>query len=292
MQEPGEITPGALGAEVELKCGEVTAVVQLIETTDATADQFWALPAEVERVRAQDELGAEALSKKHRLHPAVGYARIKPRDRPRDRPTWDGSAAQVYDEAKRAEASDAVESGSSSSDEDSEGDDEALVSNARRAGHASEHATKKRRRCVRAVESAVDTKEEVHTVLAVFGEGADGPEVWLGLKVQCRTRNKTRIQFLEVDEGDEGDEGDKDDEGGEGGEGDAVVKYELTSAHEVYTPEMIEHTFENVAFVVTTTFKLGKRGGRLKHGSTVNTRTKVPFVSSVMEERSQKIKAA
>ena len=174
---------------------------KLIETTDATADQFWALPGEVERVRAQDALGAEAFSKKHRLHPAVGYARIKPRDRP----TWDGSAAQVYDEAKQAEASDAVESGSSSSDEDSEGDDEALVSNARRAGQASEHATKKRRRCVRAVESAVDTKEEVHTVLAVFGEGTDGPEVWLGLKVQCRTRNKTRIQFLEVVEGDEGD---------------------------------------------------------------------------------------
>jgi hypothetical protein len=63
MQEPGDITFGEFDAKVELKCGEVTAVVQLIEEIDVTVvQQFWALPAEVERVLSEGREMAEALS--------------------------------------------------------------------------------------------------------------------------------------------------------------------------------------------------------------------------------------
>ena len=49
LQQPGDITPGEFGSKVELKCGEVTAVAQVIEDTEATTEQFWALPDEVLR---------------------------------------------------------------------------------------------------------------------------------------------------------------------------------------------------------------------------------------------------
>jgi hypothetical protein len=41
LQEAGDITPGALGSEVELKCGDAKATVQLIEGTEALSEKFW-----------------------------------------------------------------------------------------------------------------------------------------------------------------------------------------------------------------------------------------------------------
>ena len=82
LQGVGEMTPGALGSDVELKCGLVTAKVQLIEDTEATTEKFWALPAEVLEKIAEGVKTAEALSNKHRMHPAVVYANVKPRNRP------------------------------------------------------------------------------------------------------------------------------------------------------------------------------------------------------------------
>ena len=119
LQEIGVVTPGALGSEVELKCGEVTAVVQLIEDTEATAERFWALPAEVERVVAEGVKAAEALSKKHRMHAAVGYANVKPCNRP----SWEGSAAQDCQAKKNALDKSIRESNSEDDSEDDNEDD-------------------------------------------------------------------------------------------------------------------------------------------------------------------------
>lgn len=73
LQEKGDITPGELGSKVELKCAEATAVVQLIEDSDQTAEAFWGLPAAVVRDMEEGAARAEAISARHRLHPAVGY---------------------------------------------------------------------------------------------------------------------------------------------------------------------------------------------------------------------------
>jgi hypothetical protein len=98
LQEMGDITPGEFGSRVQLKCGEVTAIVQLIEDIDQTADQFWALPPEVVRRMNEGIKAAEARSKKHILHPAIGYASV-PVAR---RPTFEGSAAQAQIEEEAA----------------------------------------------------------------------------------------------------------------------------------------------------------------------------------------------
>jgi hypothetical protein len=97
LQEKGDITPGEFGSNVVLRCGEVTAVAQLIEDYDQTATQFWALPADIEAERAQRHVEGQALSKRHRLHPNVGYEKVKGPLRP----TWEGSAAQQHQEEKK-----------------------------------------------------------------------------------------------------------------------------------------------------------------------------------------------
>ena len=99
IQEPGEISAGALGAEVELKCGHVTAVVQNIEDRDQTAKEFWALPEDLQQILAANRATSEAASDKHRQHPAIGYKKVPMRQRP----TWEGSAAQAYAAEKKME---------------------------------------------------------------------------------------------------------------------------------------------------------------------------------------------
>ena len=94
LQAVGEITPGELGSEVELKCGRVTAKVQMIEDFDQTAEEFWALPAELQAALDEERLALQALSEKHKRQPAVGYKRVPTRKRP----TYEGSAAQHYNE--------------------------------------------------------------------------------------------------------------------------------------------------------------------------------------------------
>ena len=48
VQNAGEVTPGELGSTVELQCDDVTVRVQMIEDTDMTSTEFWALPNAIE----------------------------------------------------------------------------------------------------------------------------------------------------------------------------------------------------------------------------------------------------
>ena len=103
------------------------------------------------------------------MHPAVGY-----RDVPvRNRPTWEGSAAQAYAEEKKAEPAAEPEShGDSSSSEDTSSSDEetpAIINNARR--QASSPLARKRRRMVSVREEPVEVEERLHDIHAIFGLG-------------------------------------------------------------------------------------------------------------------------
>jgi hypothetical protein len=157
LQERGDITPGEFGSKVELKCDDVTAEVQLIEDIEQTAEQFWGLPAEVLREREKGETAAEALSKRHLRHPAVGYAFV-PIAR---RPTYEGSAAQAH--AQEQERKEAEASGDSGGSDESD-QEERVVNNASRehVGEDREEASRKRRRAVVVSEEAAEIEECVH----------------------------------------------------------------------------------------------------------------------------------
>jgi hypothetical protein len=306
LQEPGIITPGEFGSEVELKCGEAKAVVQVIEDYEQTADAFWALPAEVLRDRADGEARAEVLSARHRLHPAVGYARVPVTGRP----TYEGSAAQAMarseeNKGKEMDVGDNSEDGdqnalilrrpilersaaqaksrreesretdgdSASSDgddsEDNDDDRPIRVSNASRHNVAAEQRqdkAKKRRLEVEDQRPEV-VEEKKMDVCAVFGKGFVDPEVWFGVRVSC-TNDKVRIQFLEPVEGEPG-------------------MYLLTKQCATYRPNMIEHTFENTIFVSTTTYKLTKKTKRhQKSSKEVKTVTKSPLDANTLNRLS------
>jgi hypothetical protein len=270
LQQPGEITPGEYGAKVELKCGDVTAVVQLIEEIDVTAKEFWALPAEVERVLSEGRERAEAQSVRHQQHPAVGYKNVPVRKRP----TYEGSAAQARairlaaEEGKHESDEDTDgDDGSESDSDSSSSDDDAIVNNASRSAPRQERP--KRRQNVQAErESAEATKEITHDVLAVFGAGDNGPELWLGVKVQCRAANKVRMQFLQLDEDSPPDE----------------PVYIVSDQCDSYTEAQIMHRFIVTDFIETTTYKLTAQGKRKKTGKEVKTRTKAPFDKEELAE--------
>lgn len=118
-----------------------------------------------------------------------------------------------------------------------------------------------------------ETKEQSHTVVAVFGAGITGAEVWLGVKIPSRVTENVPLQFLEKVESN-----DKH----------TPVLYELINSHKTYAPNMIEHTFENVVFTVVKTFQLTLQGGRQKKLPEINTRTKFPFDSSAMVKLKRK----
>jgi hypothetical protein len=98
-------------------------------------------------------------------------------------------------------------------------------------------------------ESDKEVTTAVHTVVAVFGEGASGsPEVWLGVQVKT-TASNVKVQFLEF---------------ASDAEHSLTPVYELSDSSENYAPNMIEHSFPDVPFEVTTTYKLNKNGSRSK----------------------------
>ena len=240
--------------------------MQLIEDTEEKTEDFWGLPAEVLHSRAVRNTAREASSVRHRQHPAVGYARVPVRERP----TWEGSAAQDAAESGHDNKEDVDEpdlsevSGGGSrggSDEDSDDSDQRIINNTSRR---------------RAVENGRERRSEVttsktstssHYVLVVFGEGTQtgAPEVWLGIRLARRGRpsdDMVRIQFLQEAEEEKG-------------------TYFLTSQAHTYDTNMVEHTFPSVDFVVTTTCTQTHRG---KKRIKVDTRTTSPLNQEKLAE--------
>ena len=258
IEARGEITPGEMGSRVELKCDDITAVVQLIQHYDQTADQFWTLPAEIARVLSEGNQAAEARSAKHRLHPAIGYASI-PMHR---RPTWDGSAAEAIQGRKE---NDLESSAEELSDDSEEEEDEIIVNNRSRlvAAQAGREVNKRQREGP-AVQPVI-IKEETHNVKAVFGLGDKGAEVWFGVVAKGRNKGgKVRLQFMQEVEGQPG-------------------MYLLLKGSELYDAKQIEHTLPNVVFVQTTVHKVA-RNGRLAAGKETKTMTKAPLDVSMVAD--------
>jgi hypothetical protein len=174
LQELGDVTPDEFGSKVELKCDETAPEVQLIEDCKHTVEDLWNLPAEVERVLADGRQAVEALSRRHNLHPTVGYQSV-PVAR---RPTYEGSAAQ-------AEAAEEKEAESSGDDENSD-TEPVIQNNASRTRPPDESRQEpKRRRAVVVAEPEEDVEEVIHDVLIMFGRGSEGQrEMWLTIKVK------------------------------------------------------------------------------------------------------------
>jgi hypothetical protein len=242
LQERGDISPGEFGSRVELKCDDVTAEVQLIEDIEQTAEQFWALPEVVLLELEKGAAAAEALSKKHLQHPAVGYASV-PVAR---RPTYQGSAAEAL--AQEQERKEAEDSDDSDGSDESDQEEQRVVNNASRdVGEDREKPSKKRSRAGMVQQEDTDVTEVVHNVLALFGATSGADEVWLGILLSTSLRKK-RIQFLAPVDGEEG-------------------AYILTGQTNTYPDHLFQHTFSNVPFVKTTTHKMTKRGQRAKSKS-------------------------
>jgi len=249
IEARGEITPGELGSRVELKCDDITAVVQLIQHNEETADHFWSWPAEIARVLKKGNQAAEARSARHRLHPAFGYASIPIRRRP----TWAASAAQAIQEEIKQESDPESSAESSADSEEEEG--EIIVNNRSRMVVAqAERETNTRQRVVPAVQPVI-TKEETHDVKAVFGLGQRGAEVWFGVVAKGKHKgSKVRLQFMQEVEGQPG-------------------MYLLLKGSELYDESLFEHTLPNVVFVQTRVHKVA-RNGRLTAGKNTKTMAK------------------
>jgi hypothetical protein len=257
----GIITPGEFGSKVELKCDDATAVVQMIEDSDQTAEEFWALPAEVLRVLEVGRVAKEAMSKRHLLHPAVGYQSV-PVAR---RPTFAGSAAEsrledVAQEGKEDE---------DGSELDDSSDEEApLVNNASRSNGAEaqrQNGKKRKRGAAVVAEAAEEVDETVMDVRAVFGEGPTSREVWFGVNRPCKTNGKVRIQFLAQVDGVPG-------------------MYQLSAHCETYTVGLVKHTFKDTVFISTTTYQLTKKTKRRqKNGKEIKVITKAPLDPKILD---------
>ena len=210
LQAPGYITPGALGSEVQLRCDDVTAVVQLIEADTASEEDFWTLPNDVMNELDRKAKAAEARSAKHRRHPAVGYKSIPTKQRP----TYPGSSAEACEDNKVV---------SDRSEEDSE--EEPLINNASRLGSV-------RVDTQRVVEQKSEPVPDVvlHDVVVIFGQTDNRPDLWLAVQLPCKTKGKVRVQFLEEVCGESG-------------------MFFLCFATATYRPAQIQHTFEKVEFV-------------------------------------------
>jgi len=267
VQEPGDITPGELGSKVELKCGGVKAFVQLIEDTDSTAEQFWGLPSEVTHEIEKRNMAAEALSERHRRHPAIGYARLKPHQRP----TWEGSAAQVRREELKNQALSGEEESDATDASDSDGSDDEdppIINNAHREGEQVPRGNQNKRNQdqepAEVGEESLVTEEQ-HDVLLLFGHAENANELWLGIKRPCKKRGHVRLQYLVDVEGEPG-------------------AYKLTGRTDVYDVDIIQHTFPNTTFTKTTTYKIARNGKRRKTAPEVGMQTKGPLDAEVLAD--------
>ena len=259
LQAIGEITPGEFGSQVEMKCDQVTAVVQMIEHVDMASEKFWSLPAAVLAVLDQRRLAGEALSAKHLQHPAIGYLAV-PREK---RPTYPGSSAQAV--ALANDDKDEVEPVSADSSDSDSDDDVPLapqLNNARRQPSPPRRARKRRKPAPVVAEEPVDSTEIKLDVLAAFGTGDNGEaEVWLGVKQPCKKKSHFKIQYLS-----------------------AAVEpgyYTLTSGVDDFKNNNLQHTFASITFDKTTTYELSRSKKRKGKGKVV-VRTKESSINAIL----------
>jgi len=267
LQTAADITPGEFGAKVELKCGGVTAVVQLIEEGAVTDAKFWDLPAEVERVLREGRRNDDVLSERHRRHPAIGYKATPVRKRS----TYPGSGAQKVVRDKEAEQKQPIEPGDGESD--TSGSEEIIVNNANRSASSPERARKRQRVPVEA-ESAVEITTKHHDIKVVFGERDGVRELWFGIRIGRSKSKKVKVQFLQAEPSSKE-------------EGEARGRlYILTGEVATYDEALIKHTFKDVEFVETTTYKLTTKGCRYKRAPDVKNVTKEPLDATVLSSLS------
>jgi hypothetical protein len=237
LQESGCITPGALGPEVELRCDDVTAVVQLIDSETVAEEEFWDLPQDIVEELNRISRRTKALSEKHQRHPAVGYKAVSVRMRP----TYSGSAAAAKDMEEESKQVD-------SSEEDSE--EEPLVNNASRMT-----VQDGQRGSAREAEEKEEPECQVHEVVVIFGQTDQKPDMWLGVKLPCKSKGKVRVQFMQAVDGECG-------------------MYFLCHGSDLYRPDQIEHTFNNVQFI------------NERSGKDISTRTLSPLDPTILDELS------
>jgi hypothetical protein len=118
-----------------------------------------------------------------------------------------------------------------------------------------------------------DIETEVRNVHVVFGQGAEGKaELWLGVKTSTKSKGNVRLQFIEEVKTKPG-------------------MYLLTGTTELFTQDAVEHTFEKVEFIKTTTYKLTAAGKRQKTGKEFSTLTKAPLDQAVLADLLQQAAA-
>ena len=112
----------------------------------------------------------------------------------------------------------------------------------------------------------MEKTEAEHDIYAVFGQLPDSPkEVWFGINLQCRLRNKAKLQYLGIME-------------------DRPGLYRLLAEVALVNTEDIEHTFTKIKFDVTPTYALTKNGRRKKTGAETETTTKAPLDAAVLDD--------
>jgi hypothetical protein len=261
MEEVGVVSPGEMGSQVELRCGEVTASVQAIEAVEWNDEHdFWELPAEIKEDREKERRGRTAASERHQMHPAIGYSKIPVQKRP----TYQGSAAQAVAEQKQQEQKeDGDESewseGAGSGGDDDDDDDGPLQNPQARKKQSRRRSQKGKTNKRRIQEEEDDEPEEERAlteldVCITFGKGENGePQVWYAVKTGTR-KDGFRVQYL-----------------GYGSEGEDDKRLILLDAVGTLKRNQVEHIFKGVQFWATTTYKKTKAGKRSKKGSTVRT---------------------
>jgi hypothetical protein len=254
LQEPKNLTGGNFGALAELKCDDVTATVQMIEDCDYTVEEFWALPTDVANAVKETRAAEEALSKKHRLHPAIGYKRVKRKERP----TYPNSAAHELDERKESgDLSEAEDSPwSDASAEDLDENTEAIQNNSSRSAGRQNRADPARKRQKAQPTDVVSVKEKSYKVSVMFGSQSGTAELWFGINLPGGKKGNKKIQFLQADPNRAG-------------------HYELIGSTSMYPPTKIVHTFDDIPFEVTTTTPMTKGGKKKKSGIIITTKTKM-----------------
>ena len=217
---------------------------------------FWRNARRRKRRLQQNTLGAPQLVKKVPVS---------------QRPTYAGSAAAHVRQNAVEEANDNSSSSDTASSDDSSDEDLFLINNARRQAAAS--SGRKRKALAPPVLPVTETNFEKHDVVVVVGADKDGkPEAWLGFKLSCRAKNKTKLQFLEET----------------GGQGTSRM-FQLTGEMATYKDEQIVHEFGAVNFAHVTTFRIGKNNRRLKvKFSDVLIRTDNPIDVSMLPSLVQK----
>ena len=184
LQPNMEVTPGNLGTNVQIRCGDTTAEVQLITQRSVSAQEFWALPASLQAYREEDLKTLANREAMHCEHACIGYQNV----RAGDRPTYVGSARERRDKERVA----AAEEHKESDIEDSSDEDKPLHKT-----NASRHAPQPRQEEEDYVEETVE--EQAYDVHVLFGANAEtqAPELWFGLKLSSKAKNTWKIQWLE-----------------------------------------------------------------------------------------------